>query len=184
MAVSGISNTNITGTLGGISSAFNTSKVESDRNKFQQLLEEMSQSKSDSDKTVSGVSSSQISKGSRLNGDYTKGFYGTFTSEADKHAAPQGFAVNAKSADGKKITIDKTSDLYAQSMEMENYLIKTMISSMRKTIVHSELFGSENSYARNMYEDMMYDNVAEAFTKNSHLGLADQIYIELSQKQS
>ena len=54
-----------------------------------------------------------------------------------------------------------------------------MLSSARKTIQKSELFG-KNDYARDMYEDMMYDNYAESLTKNSHFGLADQIYIELS----
>ena len=43
----------------------------------------------------------------------------------------------------------------------------------------TSMFG-KNDYARDMYEDMMYDNYAESLTKNSHFGLADQIYIELS----
>ncbi|MBQ3686363.1 MAG: rod-binding protein, partial [Treponema sp.] len=30
------------------------------------------------------------------------------------------------------------------------------------------------------YEDMLYDNYAEALTKDAGFGLADQIYIELS----
>ena len=51
---------------------------------------------------------------------------------------------------------------------------------MRNTIQKSDLLGKENSYARDMYEDMMYDNVAESITKNAGLGLADQIYIEMA----
>ncbi|MBQ1832676.1 MAG: rod-binding protein, partial [Treponema sp.] len=70
--------------------------------------------------------------------------------------------------------------LYAQSKEMENYLVKMMLSSMRDTIHHESMFGEENEFARGMYEDMMYDNYAEALTKTSHFGLADQIYLELS----
>ena len=63
---------------------------------------------------------------------------------------------------------------------MENYMVKMMLSSMRNTIQHTSLAGEGNDYARNMYEDMMYDNLAESLTKNSGFGIADQIYIELS----
>lgn len=59
-------------------------------------------------------------------------------------------------------------------------MVKMMLSSMRNTIQKSDLLGKENSYARDMYEDMMYDNVAESITKNAGLGLADQIYIEMA----
>ena len=65
-------------------------------------------------------------------------------------------------------------------MELENYLVKMMLSSARKTVQKTSLFGKENDYAREMYEDMMYDNYAESLTKNANFGLADQIYIELS----
>jgi flagellar protein FlgJ len=59
-------------------------------------------------------------------------------------------------------------------------MVKTMLSSMRQTIQHESLAGKDNEYARKMYDDMMYDNVAESITKNASFGLADEIYIELS----
>ena len=59
-------------------------------------------------------------------------------------------------------------------------MMKMMLSSMRDTIHHTSLFGKENDFARGMYEDMLYDNYAEALTKNTNFGLADQIYLELS----
>ena len=114
------------------------------------------------------------------NEDYTQGFYGAFTSDSDKSARPQGFAANSKTSSGKTPVIDKTSELYAQSMEMENYMVKMMLSSMRNTVQKTCLAGKDNEYARKMYDDMMYDNMAESITKNASLGLADQIYIELS----
>ena len=183
MAVSGISGLSITGTLSDGNSALKLSEMQSDSNKFNNLLQSMKKSASDqeaADKTVSSVASSQIASNHRLNGDYTQGFYGTFTSEADKNASPKGIALGATTKDGKKAVIDKTSELYAQSMEFENYMIKMMLSSMRNTVQKSGLLGTENDYASKMYEDMMYDNYAENLTKNSEFGLADQIYLELS----
>ncbi len=174
MAVTGVSGSAITGTLSDGSFMLSDVREKNDTNKFLNLIKEASKPSKES------VSSSSYAKNHRLNGDYTQGFYGAFTSESDKNASPRGFAANSAAPGSKKITIDRTSDLYAQSMEMENYLVKMMLSSMRKTVDTSGLSGKENSYARSMYEDMMYDNISESITKNAGLGLADQIYIELS----
>ncbi len=181
MAVNGIGGLGITGTLGNSSGIIQQTKINAESKKFENLLNEMTQKADSKSLETSGISSSQISKNHRLNGDYTQGFYGLFTSETDKNSSPKGFASSSqKSSSGKKVIIDKTSDLYAQSMEMENYMVKMMLSSMRSTIEHTSLSGDENSYARKMYEDMMYDNVAENITKSAGFGIADQIYIELS----
>lgn len=189
MAVNGISGLGITGTLGNSSAIMQQTKTQNESNKFETLLKEMQanqanlENNNSTEKSSSntGISSSQILQNNRLNGDYTRGFYGIYTNEADKNASPQGFAANSqKSNSGEKIVIDKTSELYAQSMEMENYMVKMMLSSMRNTISRTNLSGEENSYARNMYEDMMYDNLSESITKNAGFGLADQIYIQLS----
>lgn len=180
MAVNGISGLNITGTLSNGDSFVKMTKMESDRKSFANLVDEIQRSSENKNLSMTGLSSSQVSFNHKLNGDYTQGFYGTYTSEKDKVSDPVGFAANSSNGKGKKITIDRTSDLYVQSMEMENYMVKMMLSSMRNTIQKSDLYGNENSYARDMYEDMMYDNLAESFTKNAQLGIADQIYIELS----
>lgn len=184
MAVMGISGMAVTGTMGDTRSAQDTAALQKEANKFADLIKNMQKKTAmglnDSSESVGSVSSSQINRNHKLNGDYTQGFYGTFTSESDKNAKPSGFAANARTSNGKIPTIDKTSELYEQSMEMENYMVKMMLSSMRNTVQKSELFGKENDYARKMYEDMMYDNMAESMTKNASLGIADQIYIELS----
>ncbi|MGN0728787.1 rod-binding protein [Treponema sp.] len=183
MAVNGISGTGITGTLSNGSAALDSASFQKDAEKFSSLVRRMQDKVAleiSEGKTVSGVSSSQIAKNHRLNGDYTQGFHDVFTSEADKTAKPKGFAAGTKTSSGKTPVIDKTSELYAQSMEMENYMVKIMLSSMRSTIQKSGLSGTENEYARRLYDDMMYDNMAESITKNASLGLADQIYIELS----
>ncbi|MCQ2981780.1 MAG: rod-binding protein [Treponemataceae bacterium] len=113
--------------------------------------------------------------GGKLNGDYTSGFAGTFTSESDKAAKPQGAA--AGNAQGQ--TIDRTSKLYEQAMELENYFVKIMLSSMKNTMSSSTIYG-EKSYATQMYEDMMFDELSVSLTKNAGFGLADQIYLELN----
>ena len=176
MAVNGISGSLITGTLSDGNFMLKETKIKSEKESFERLVKEASSSK----ESAESVSSSSYARNHKLNGDYTRGFYGLYTSEADKSSRPRGFAANSSGKNGKKAVIDRTSDLYAQSMEMENYIVKMMLSSMRKTVQHTSLAGSDNDYARNMYEDMMYDNVSESITKNAGLGLADQIYLELS----
>ena len=183
----GISGLGITGTLSDGKAASDTTMLQSEAKKFASMVQDMQNKRAmeiasplSKSSSTSSVSSSQISKNHRLNGDYTMGFYDTYTSEKDKTSRPQGFAANASNSKGKTPVIDRTSDLYVQSMEMENYMVKMMLSSMRNTIQHTNLTGENNEYARKMYDDMMYDNMAEAMTKNSSFGLADQIYIELS----
>ena len=123
----------------------------------------------------SHISSEQVLKDGRLNGDFKTGFDKTFTSAADKKAAPQGAAVNgAIRSSGKKI--DKTSKLYEKSMELESFFVKMMVDSMRKT-VHSS---TTDSFAKSMYQDMLYDEYTTSLTKGAGFGLADQIYMELA----
>ncbi len=174
MDIQGINSFSASSPLADSHALMDAAKSKSESGKFLDLVNSMRQ------KTVPTVASSQISSTRRLTGDYTQGFAGTYTSEKDKHAKPQGLAATVRTSKGAEPVIDKTSALYEQSMELENYMVKMMLSSARKTIQKSDLLGKENSYARDMYEDMLYDNYAEALTKNASLGLADQIYIELS----
>lgn len=124
------------------------------------------------------ISSSQVTKDGRLNGDFKTGFDGTFTSVADKNATVKGAAANAAPVHGAQKKIDKTSKLYEKSMELESYFVKMMVSSMRKTVASS----TTPSFAKEMYEDMLYDEYTTALTKTAGFGIADQIYLELSSK--
>lgn len=124
--------------------------------------------------TLSAVS---VIKPGRLNGDYGTGFAGAFTSELDKHASPVGAAANQANPHIAPRTIDRTSELYEKSLEMESYIVKQMLSSMRKTIMRAN---GEQSYAEQMYEDMLYDEYATQMTKSAGFGLADQLYLQLS----
>ena len=81
----------------------------------------------------------------------------------------------------EKREIDKTSALYEQALELESYFIKVMLESMRKTLTEKTLAGDQ-SFAGKMYKDMMYDELGRTLTKHSGSGLADQIYLELTDK--
>lgn len=119
----------------------------------------------------------------KLNGDYTSGFEKTFRALSDKAALPSGAAANdAPISSGAKTEkkIDKTSVLYEKSLELESYIIKIMLSSMRGTLTGASVYGEEPSYAQKMYEDMLYDELAVTMTKNAEFGLADQIYLQLA----
>ena len=73
--------------------------------------------------------------------------------------------------------IDKTDKLYEQCVELEIFLVKSLISSMRSTVQKSSLV--EEGFAGKMYEDMLYEEYAKDYTKNANFGLAEQAYRQL-----
>lgn len=111
----------------------------------------------------------------RLNGDYVSSLAVTGSRPADRSAPASGAAANA----GQSGTIDKTSKLYEQSLELESLVVKIMLDSMKGTVVKSGM-GGNTGFAAKMYEDMLYDELARDMTKNAGFGLADQIYLQLS----
>ena len=74
--------------------------------------------------------------------------------------------------------IDRDSKLYEQCIELEIFMVKTLISSMRNTIQKSSLI--DEGFAGKMYEDMLYDEYARDFTTNAKLGMAEMAYLELT----
>lgn len=158
----------------GGTAALSSAKTQKESGEFDALIQSLNAKK---DSNNSTLSSSQI-QSSRLNGDYTSGFEGAFTSEADKTAALSGAAANSGAGAYGNVTIDKTSKLYEQALELESYFMKIMLNSMKATLSSNTIYG-EKSYATEMYEDMLYDELATQMTKSSGLGIADQIYLEL-----
>lgn len=73
--------------------------------------------------------------------------------------------------------IDKTDRLYELCLELETFLVKNLLTSMRSTVQKSGLV--DDSFAGKMYEDMLYDEYAKNFTKNANFGLAEQAYRQL-----
>ena len=171
MDIGYITNNTFSSITGG-NGALQSARTNADKAKFSELLERF-QAQNEGRGTVA---SSQIAESGRLNGEYTTGFAGIYTSESDKTAAPRGAAANQANVHVKPQTIDKTSELYQKSMELENYFVKQMLSEMRKTIHRS----NETDFARQTYEDMLYDEYSTAMTKNAGVGLADQIYLSLA----
>jgi flagellar protein FlgJ len=81
-------------------------------------------------------------------------------------------------AGGRTAVIDKQDKLYEQCLELEIFLVKNLVSSMRNTVQKSGLI--DEGFAGKMYEDMLYDEYARDFTMNANFGLAEQAYLELS----
>jgi len=73
--------------------------------------------------------------------------------------------------------IDKNDKLYQLCLELETFLIKNLLTSMRNTVQKSGLV--DDSFAGQMYEDMLYDEYAKDFAKTADFGLAAQAYRQL-----
>ena len=162
---------NINSSITSGNSALGAARANAEKGKFQDLLNTLKAQ----DEGRGTIASDQIAERGRLNGDYTSGFTGIYNLESDKTARPTGAAANQANPHVKPQTIDKTSELYEKSMELESYFVKQMLSEMRKTIHRSE----EQDFAQQTYEDMLYDEYAAQMTKSAGFGLADQIYLSL-----
>ena len=77
----------------------------------------------------------------------------------------------------KQAPIDKNSELYEMCVELETFLIKNLIKSMRSTVQKTGLI--DTGFAGEMYEDMLYDEYAKTFAKNANFGFAEMAYRDL-----
>jgi hypothetical protein len=64
--------------------------------------------------------------------------------------------------------------------EMESIFVKQMLSQMKKNVEKSEFL--HGGYAEDIFEDMLYDEYAMMISKNSDLGIARQMYEQLSRR--
>ena len=122
------------GGVGG-NSASTAAQMQQEMNKFQSLIDGI-QAGINHSESKSTLSSSQIAEDGRINGDYTSSLADAFNTPADKASRPVGAAANAVGAHGfsSNEMIDRTSRLYKQSLELESYFVKILLSSMRNTI--------------------------------------------------
>lgn len=174
---SAISGNGFSSSLGSLA---DSAKAKETERKFSSLVDGIkagldSDGKSGGNGLSGVVSSSKVSSDPRLPGDFISSFKIEKPNPADHAAKPVGAAANA----GAKGTVDKTSKLYEQALELESYFVKIMLSSMRNTVSKSSLTG-ENDFASKMYEDMMYDELGRNVTKSANFGLADQVYLQLA----
>ena len=63
------------------------------------------------------------------------------------------------------------------SREFESLFVQRLLESMRKTVPKSGLF---DSYANDMYESMLFEEVAKETSKEKGMGLADMINKDLN----
>ena len=77
--------------------------------------------------------------------------------------------------------IDKNDKLFQLCLELETFLVKNLLSSMRSTVQKSNLI--EQGFAGKIYEDMLYDEYAKDLTRNAGFGLAEQAYLQLTSIQ-
>jgi flagellar protein FlgJ len=78
-------------------------------------------------------------------------------------------------------SIDKTDKLYELCAELETFLIKNLIKSMRATVQKTNLI--DTGFAGEVYEDMLYDEYAKTFSGNANLGFAEMAYRELTKSK-
>jgi len=76
--------------------------------------------------------------------------------------------------------IDKEDKLYQLCLELETFLVKNLLTSMRNTVQKSGFV--DDSFAGKIYEDMLYDEYAKDYTKSANFGLAEQAYRQLKNK--
>ncbi|MDR3130310.1 MAG: rod-binding protein [Treponema sp.] len=96
---------------------------------------------------------------------------------SERGSGDSGAAADA-ALSGRKPVIDKAGKLYEQCEALETFLVKTLITGMRNTVQKSKLI--DTGFAGQMYEDMLYDEYAKDFTRNSGFGLAELAYLELT----
>ncbi|GHV86315.1 hypothetical protein AGMMS50230_19230 [Spirochaetia bacterium] len=77
-----------------------------------------------------------------------------------------------------RLTSENDKKLYEQCQALETFLVKNILSAMRKNVMKSSLI--DTGYAGEIYEDMLWDEYAKDYTKNAGFGLADLAYLELS----
>ncbi|GHU12553.1 hypothetical protein FACS1894161_1030 [Spirochaetia bacterium] len=119
----------------------------------------------------------------RGNGAGTGAAFGDLLEKAKKATDSASSGKNLKPSGH----IDKTKlsgedkKLYDVCQELETFLVKNMLSGMRKTVVKSKLV--DTGFAGEMYEDMLWDEYAKDYTKSADFGLAELAYLELSHQR-
>ncbi|MDR1389713.1 MAG: rod-binding protein [Treponema sp.] len=117
------------------------------------------------------------SRGREVIGDARGGFDDIVTRFRNKSAQVNSGANEA----GTKAVIDKNSELYEQCEALETFLVKNMLSGMRKTVIKSKLV--DTGFSGEVYEDMLWDEYAKEYTKKTDFGLAELAYLELTRQR-
>ena len=116
---------------------------------------------------------------SRMQGPAAQDFSAILEKAAANNAAGSP-AADSHAAGSRSPAIDKNDRLYQLCLELETFLVKNLLTSMRNTVQKSGLI--DEGFAGKMYEDMLYDEYAKDFTRNANFGLAEQAYVQLKRQ--
>lgn len=93
----------------------------------------------------------------------------------------QGLAVKARNLTAEQKSSgtekDKRKELMEVAQKFEALLIHQMLKEMRKTVHKSDLL---NSFSLQQYESMMDEEIASEMAKHKGIGLADNLFYQLS----
>jgi len=132
------------------------------------------------DISVLGMQNPASLQAMQLNNQFTSGLSNSI--ESFEEILRRASSANDDSRDEVRrygqMPIDKNSKLYELCLELETFLVKNLLTSMRNTVQKSGLI--DDSFAGKMYEDMLYDEYAKDYTKNANFGLAEMAYRQLS----
>lgn len=78
----------------------------------------------------------------------------------------------------RQLKSDDEKKMMQACKDFEAIFVNIMLKQMRNTINQSELV--EKSYAREMFESMHDEKLSEEMTKGSGIGLAQELYKQLS----
>lgn len=78
---------------------------------------------------------------------------------------------------GSATQTNKDKELMEVARKFEAVLIHQMLKAMRQTVHKSELL---NSFSMQQYESMMDEEIASEMAKNKGIGLADNLFYQLS----
>lgn len=68
--------------------------------------------------------------------------------------------------------------LYDASVEFESVFVKMMLKEMKNTIHKEKMI--DGGYAEEIFEDMLYDEYAKNISQNESMGIAEEIYKQMS----
>lgn len=97
------------------------------------------------------------------------------------HPSPQRptKTVSTGISGGEKKAGKLDEKLLSACRDMEALFTGIMLKSMRETIHENDFFGK--SLAKDLFSDMLYDEYAKLMAKTDQIGLARQIYDQLSE---
>ncbi len=96
---------------------------------------------------------------------------GEFENILKKEMEKQNPRLDSQNRVGREVSDKKLLDL---SYEMEAIFIGQMLRTMRNTVMETDFFGK--SMARDIFNDMLYDEYAKLMARTDQFGLARQIY--------